>query len=342
MTAAWVVGAVAAVTCVLAVRRRDRPVPAPAIPSIVVPSALAGGEHQPNPEVPPALPASTHLPEAHWAVDHVPLADSSQGQELGAPIDRAQASEWEPQARPMTAALDANTSADTPGPTLPAANGAVGPPVPVDAAGRMPADPTVPVGADPTRQVPVDPTVPVPVETTRAIAVDARAGEKIPTPRTAPGQDDRSGPYGAGPTVLVVLIALVTAGAFLPAWDHYVGVSVTTGRSVSFNLGNAFSGPWQVVIGNVLVVVALVAVPILAIRLRDRAVAAAVVAGSLIVLASQFTSAIVQVDQPVPPAVAGLTPSQASQLGLQLHLSLTGWFTLDVLAAFALFVASPW
>ena len=61
--------------------------------------------------------------------------------------------------------------------------------------------------------------------------------------------------------------------------------------------------------------------------------------GSLIVLASQFTSAIVQVDQTVSPSVAGLTPAQANQLGLQLHLSLTGWFTLDVLAAYALFVA---
>ena len=109
--------------------------------------------------------------------------------------------------------------------------------------------------------------------------------------------------------MLVALLALITAGAFLPAWDHYVGVT-TTGRSISFNLGNAFTGPWPVVIGNVLVALALVAVPILATRLRDRAVAAAVVAGSLIVLAAQFTTAIVQVDQPVPPSVAGLTPSQ--------------------------------
>jgi hypothetical protein len=138
----------------------------------------------------------------------------------------------------------------------------------------------------------------------------------------------------------VVLLALATAGAFLPAWDHYTGTAATTGRSVSFNLGNAFSGPWQVVIGNVFVALALVLVPLLAVRMRVRAAGAALVAGALIVLASQFTAAIVQVDHHVPPSVAGLTPTQADQLGLQLQMSLTGWFTFDVLAAFALFVAA--
>ena len=49
---------------------------------------------------------------------------------------------------------------------------------------------------------------------------------------------------------------------------------------------------------------------------------------------------MVQVDRPVPPSVAGLSPTQANQLGLQLHMTLTGWFTLDLLAGFALFVAA--
>jgi hypothetical protein len=69
-------------------------------------------------------------------------------------------------------------------------------------------------------------------------------------------------------------------------------------------------------------------------------VGAALVVGALIVLGTQFSSAVVQVDQAVPPSVAGLSASQATQLGLQLHMSLTGWFTFDVLAAFALFVAA--
>ena len=140
--------------------------------------------------------------------------------------------------------------------------------------------------------------------------------------------------------MLVAALALATAGAFLPAWNRYVGVATTTGRSISFNLGNAFSGPWQVVLGTVIAGLALAAVPVLAVRLRARAVGAAVVAGSLVVLASQFVSAIAQVDEAVSPSVAGLNATQASQLGLQLHMTLSGWFTFDLLAAFALFVAT--
>jgi hypothetical protein len=146
--------------------------------------------------------------------------------------------------------------------------------------------------------------------------------------------------YGPGAVVLVAALALATAGAFLPAWNRYVGVATTTGRSISFNLGNAFSGPWQVVLGTVISGLALAVVPILAVRLRARAVGAAVVAGSLVVLASQFVSAIVQVGEAVPPSVAGLNATQANQLGLQLHMTLSGWFTFDVLAAFGLFVAT--
>jgi hypothetical protein len=140
-------------------------------------------------------------------------------------------------------------------------------------------------------------------------------------------------------TILVTLLALVVAGAFLPSWDHYVVYSATSGRALTFNLGNAFSGPWAVVAGNVLVAVALVVVPVGAVRLRDRAVGAAAVAGTLIVLASQFTSAVVQVDVRVAPTLFGFSNAQVSQLGLVLTMKLTAWYTIDALAAFGLLVA---
>jgi hypothetical protein len=164
------------------------------------------------------------------------------------------------------------------------------------------------------------------------ISVDATGAPQA----TAPGPR----PLGVAGSIAVILLALLTAGAFLPAWDHFVGVSTTTGRSVSFSLGNAFSGPWQVVIGNVFAALALAILPVVAIRLRDRTFGAALVAGSLIVLGAQFTAAIVQADHAVPPSVAGLSPAQSSQLGLQLHMSLTGWFTVDVVAAYALFAVT--
>ena len=144
--------------------------------------------------------------------------------------------------------------------------------------------------------------------------------------------------YRRAAFIIVALLAAATAGAFLPAWDRYTGVETATGRAVSFSAGNAFSAPWQVVIGTILVALAIVALPIVASRLRTRPVAAAVVAGSLIVLASQFLDALVQVDQPIPSSI--LSPAEANQLGLQLHLTLTGWFTVDLLVAFALFAVT--
>lgn len=137
----------------------------------------------------------------------------------------------------------------------------------------------------------------------------------------------------------VAVLALAAAGLFLPAWDHYEGASSVTGRGFAFNLGNAFAEPWQVVTGNVLSAVAIAAVPILAglWLWRDRQLSAGAVAGALGMLAAQFVAAVVQVDQPVPPAIAGLSPAQAHQLGLAIGLKLTGWFLADALVAFALF-----
>jgi hypothetical protein len=140
----------------------------------------------------------------------------------------------------------------------------------------------------------------------------------------------------------IAMMSLATAGLFLPAWDRYHGASSVTGRTFSFNLGNAFAEPWQVVTGNVLSAVAIAAVPILAglWLWRDRQASAGATAGVLGMLAAQFVAAVVQVDQPVPPSIAGVSPAQAHQLGLTIGLKLTGWFLADMLVAFALFAAT--
>ena len=137
----------------------------------------------------------------------------------------------------------------------------------------------------------------------------------------------------------IALLSLATAGLFLPAWDHYSGASLVTGRAFSFNLGNGLAEPWQVVTGNLLAAAAIAIVPILAGLWvwRDRALSAGATAGVLGMLAAQFVAAVVQVDQAVPPSIAGISPAQARQLGLTIGLKLTGWFLLDVLAAFMLF-----
>lgn len=143
-------------------------------------------------------------------------------------------------------------------------------------------------------------------------------------------------------TVVVALLSLSTAGLFLPAWDHYSGASSVTGRAFSFNLGDAFALPWQIVTGNVLAAAAIAVVPILAALWlwRDRQLSAGATAGVLGMLAAQFVAAVAQVDQAVPASIAGISPAQAHQLGLTIGLKLTGWFLADVLLAFALFAVT--
>ena len=175
--------------------------------------------------------------------------------------------------------------------------------------------------------------VPVPV----AVAVGG-AGGATDEPGVSPSAEDDH--ERAAWTLLVIILAAVTAGAFLPAWDHAVATSAVTGRSVGVDLGNAFSHqPWQQVVGTVLAALSLLVVPAVAVRLRNKAVGAAAVCGSLLVLAAQLASAVVQVDQPVSPSYFGLTAGQVQQLGLSLSLRLTDWFTVDALAAYALLAA---
>lgn len=167
-----------------------------------------------------------------------------------------------------------------------------------------------------------------------AVRRSARAsGAPVRTPAAEPPVPKAVVVVGIG------LLSFAAAGLFLPAWDHYSGASSVTGRGFSFNLGNAFAEPWQVVTGNVLAAAAVAVVPLLAGLWvwRDRDLSAGATAGVLGMLAAQFVAAVAQVDQAVPPSIAGITPPQARQLGLTIGLKLTGWFLLDVLVAFALF-----
>lgn len=195
-----------------------------------------------------------------------------------------------------------------------------------------------------------EPTTAMPAQDAPTVAMQTPEGSGEPTEAFAspPGGDTSVQPVVPDGdddpherlawSALVVVLALVVAGAFLPAWDHAVAVSTQTGQSVSRDLGNAFKGqPWQQVVGTVLAAVALLVVPVVAIRLRNKAVGAAATVGSLLVLTSQFVAAVVQVDQPVSPANFGISDAQAHALGLQMTMRLTGWFTLDALAAYALF-----
>lgn len=280
MEAAWIVGAAAAVTAVLAARARH------------------GARSGPG-----------EVPASEWAIDWTePSADVGPSNPYAG--EEVQAAATEP-----SEASTVEPAAPTSGSTLPAWD--AGAPVTEPVA---PTEPS-PIGTQ-------DLTGPMP----SAQGGDTSVLPEVPEPDEDPHERTAW-------TLLVVILAFVVAGAFLPAWDHAVAVSTQTGQTVTKSLGNAFSGPWQQVVGTVLSAVALLAVPVVAIRLRNKAVGAAAVVGGLLVLTSQFVAAVVQVDQPVSPSALGISPAQARDLGLELSLKLTGWFTLDALAAYALFAA---
>ena len=221
--------------------------------------------------------------------------------------------------------------------TVPAAPAASGSPAanPYAASADVPAG-SPPVDAPPAAPDPADQTASLPTgEPTSVWEVPAAPAAGAPAVASSHHDPHERAAW----TMLIAVLALLVAGAFLPAWDHAVAYSTVTGRGLTRSLGNAFSGPWQQVVGTVLAAVAIAAVPVVAARFRNRVVGAAAVCGVLLVLASQLVAAVVQVDLPVSPAEIGVSAGQASQLGLQLALKLTGWFTVDALAAYALFAA---
>ncbi len=124
------------------------------------------------------------------------------------------------------------------------------------------------------------------------------------------------------PAVTMMLAALGAAIAFAPSWDRYV-LHTVTGFSQTTTAGNAFANPGPVIVGDVAVMVAVVAVAVVAGLWRPARYGAALLAGAVIPLAGQAISAIVEVAQGASPAQFGVTPGQAAQLGLTIQSSLT-------------------
>ena len=125
--------------------------------------------------------------------------------------------------------------------------------------------------------------------------------------------------------VMVVLAGLGVAAAFAPAWDSYL-LRTAAGQSQSFTEGNAFANPGLVIAGNVAVMVALAAVVIVAALWRPVRLGAVLLAGAAIPMAAQAILALVQVGGTTSPTQFGLTPAQATQLGLTIDSGLTPAF----------------
>jgi len=140
---------------------------------------------------------------------------------------------------------------------------------------------------------------------------------------------------------------LGTAIAFAPSWDSYT-LSTPSGIFQSLTAGNAFSNPWPILLGDVLVMVLLVAVIVLAALWQPIKLGAALLAGAAIPMVAQAFSAIAQLLAGTSPAAFGISEGQAARIGLTITSGFTPAFWIFcafvlalVLTCFRMLTAPP-
>ena len=173
------------------------------------------------------------------------------------------------------------------------------------------------------------------LRSTSAAAREGSLGRQWPGPA-------RPGRGHAGPLALLVLAAIGTAAAFAPSWDRYTLAVATTGTSQTITAGNAFDNPAMVIAGNVLVMVAIVAVAALAALWRPSRQGALLLAGAIVPLAAEVPSAMIQAGQQATPAMFGISSSQAAAAGLTITSGLTGIFWVFFVFVISLIVSCAW
>ena len=144
-----------------------------------------------------------------------------------------------------------------------------------------------------------------------------------------------------GPVVMLVLAGLGVAAAFAPAWDSFT-LRSAAGQTQSVTLGNAFSNPGLVIAGDLAVMLGFAAVVIAAALWRPVRHGAVLLAGAVIPMAAQALSALVQAGQAASPTQFGISPAQASQIGLTISSGLTPAFWIYCGFLVALVVSCAW
>jgi len=148
-----------------------------------------------------------------------------------------------------------------------------------------------------------------------------------------PGPDGGfSRPRGAraGTAVMLALAAVGTAITFAPAWDRFVLRTPNAGVVATTTGGDTFSLPGSVMAGDLITMVALVAVVVVAALWRPARLGAALVAGVVIVMAAQVVSAVIQLGQTTPPGEFNIPAAQARAAGLTISNGVTPVFWLYV------------
>ena len=157
-----------------------------------------------------------------------------------------------------------------------------------------------------------------------------------------PGGPGRPRRTDAGPVTLLLLAAAGTVAAFAPSWDSYTVTQAATGASETVTAGNVFAFPGPVIAGNVAVMVAIVAVAALAALWRPARHGAVLLAGAIVALAAQAISALIQVSEPVTPAMFGVSRAQAASAGLTFASGVTPIFWVYCVFVISLLISCAW
>ncbi len=164
---------------------------------------------------------------------------------------------------------------------------------------------------------------------TAGVALAAASGRVLRSGLTATrglaGRLGSESSHDIVPLVTLILAALGAAIAFAPSWDSFT-LRTASGASQVLTAGNAFANPGAVIAGDLLVMIALVAVVVVAALWRPLRLGAALALGAAIPMVAQAISAIVEISEPTSPLQFGISPGDASRLGLTIHAGLTAMF----------------
>jgi hypothetical protein len=157
----------------------------------------------------------------------------------------------------------------------------------------------------------------------------------------SPGAPGRPAGNQIGLVAVLSLAALGAAIAFAPSWDSFI-LRTASGATQTETAGNAFANPGAVIVGDVAVMVALVAVVVVAALWRPVRQGAALLAGAIVPMAAQAISAVIQVGEGASPAQFGFSPAQAAQAGLTIDSGVTPVFWIYCAFVVALIAACGW
>jgi hypothetical protein len=159
-----------------------------------------------------------------------------------------------------------------------------------------------------------------------------------PVGQSAAGGPAKPRPAHAGPVALLLLAAIGAVAAFVPAWDSFTLSQSGTGATQTITAGNAFDNPGAMIAGDVVVMIAVIAVAVLAALWRPVRHGAVLLAGATIPLAAQAISALIQVSEPASPAQFGISPNA----GVTITSGVTPIFWVYCVFVISLVVSCAW